>query len=72
VNRLIRVSYGPFRLGTLKPGEVEEIKPRVLFDQLGLEAAIEGHAVAKEKSKRPLRKKPSPRRPDGQAPRRPR
>jgi 23S rRNA pseudouridine2605 synthase len=62
VNRLIRVSYGPFRLGTLKPGEVEEIKPRVLRDQLGIEAAVEGHAVAKEKPKRPpLRKKPTPR-----------
>ncbi|WP_371155268.1 pseudouridine synthase [Jannaschia sp. 2305UL9-9] len=34
VNRLIRVSYGPFQLGTLAPDEVEEIKPRVLRDQL--------------------------------------
>ena len=36
VNRLIRISYGPFRLGTLKPGAIEEVKPRVLRDQLGL------------------------------------
>ncbi|GKY88373.1 pseudouridine synthase [Sinisalibacter aestuarii] len=36
VNRLIRVSYGPFRLGDLKPGEVEEVRPRVLRDQLGI------------------------------------
>ncbi len=36
VNRLIRVSYGPFRLGDLKPGAVEEVRPRVLRDQLGL------------------------------------
>ena len=36
VNRLIRVSYGPFQLGTLKQGEVEEIKGRVVRDQLGL------------------------------------
>ena len=36
VNRLIRVSYGPFRLNELQPGEVEEVKPRVLRDQLGL------------------------------------
>ncbi|PWJ21017.1 pseudouridine synthase [Jannaschia seohaensis] len=35
VNRLIRVSYGPFQLGKLAPGEVEEVKPRVLRDQLG-------------------------------------
>ena len=36
VNRLIRISYGPFRLGDLKPGAVEEVKSRVLRDQLGL------------------------------------
>lgn len=35
VNRLIRVSYGPFRLGDLKPGAVEEVKQRVLADQMG-------------------------------------
>ncbi|MCC6008546.1 MAG: pseudouridine synthase, partial [Rhodobacteraceae bacterium] len=35
VNRLIRVSYGPFRLGDLAPGAVEEIRPRHLRDQLG-------------------------------------
>jgi 23S rRNA pseudouridine2605 synthase len=35
VNRLIRVSYGPFRLGELEPGEVEEVRPKVLRDQLG-------------------------------------
>lgn len=35
VNRLIRVSYGPFRLGELQPGDVEEIRPKVLRDQLG-------------------------------------
>ena len=38
VNRLIRISYGPFQLGDLAPGAVEEIKPRVLRDQLGLPA----------------------------------
>jgi 23S rRNA pseudouridine2605 synthase len=35
VNRLIRVGYGPFRLGDLPPGAVEEVRPRVLADQLG-------------------------------------
>lgn len=35
VNRLIRVSYGPFQLGTLRKGDVEEVKARVLRDQLG-------------------------------------
>lgn len=38
VNRLIRLSYGPFQLGDLPPGAVEEVKPRVLRDQLGLPA----------------------------------
>lgn len=36
VNRLIRVSYGPFELGTLARGAVEEVNPRVLREQLGL------------------------------------
>ena len=36
VNRLIRIGYGPFRLGDLKPGAVEEIRGRVVRDQLGL------------------------------------
>src|SRR5210317_1128305 len=36
VNRLIRVSYGPFQLGQLKAGQVEEMRRRVLRDQLGL------------------------------------
>ncbi len=35
VNRLIRTSYGPFRLNDLKPGAVEEVRPKVLRDQLG-------------------------------------
>jgi 23S rRNA pseudouridine2605 synthase len=35
VNRLIRISFGPFQLGDLKRGEMEEISPRVLREQLG-------------------------------------
>ena len=35
VNRLIRLSFGPFQLGDLPEGAVEEVKPRVLRDQLG-------------------------------------
>jgi 23S rRNA pseudouridine2605 synthase len=34
-NRLIRISYGPFQLGDLKPGEVREVRGKVLRDQLG-------------------------------------
>jgi 23S rRNA pseudouridine2605 synthase len=35
VNRLIRVSFGPFQLLDLKPGEVDVVRRRVLIDQLG-------------------------------------
>jgi 23S rRNA pseudouridine2605 synthase len=35
VNRLIRVSYGPFQLGELPDGAVEEVKTRALREQLG-------------------------------------
>ncbi|RMI25312.1 rRNA pseudouridine synthase [Pseudoroseomonas wenyumeiae] len=38
VTRLIRVAYGPFQLGTLPKGAVEEVNAKVLRDQLGLEA----------------------------------
>ncbi|WP_170325845.1 pseudouridine synthase [Ruegeria arenilitoris] len=55
VNRLLRVSYGPFQLGSLKPGEVEEIRRRVMRDQLGLD----GEPEAKPKRPaRPQRKRP--------------
>lgn len=37
VNRLIRVSFGPFQLGDLPEGEAEEVRSRVLKDQLGAE-----------------------------------
>ena len=36
VNRLIRVSFGPFNLKNLPSGELEEVKNKVLNDQLGL------------------------------------
>ncbi len=35
VSRLIRVSFGPFQLGELAQGAVEEVKTRVLREQLG-------------------------------------
>jgi len=54
VNRLIRVSYGPFQLGKLAPGAVEEVKPRVLRDQLGL--TVEGTPES------PARRRPQRRR----------
>jgi 23S rRNA pseudouridine2605 synthase len=35
VNRLIRISYGPFQLGKLAEGAVDEVPRRVLKEQLG-------------------------------------
>ncbi|NKL23738.1 pseudouridine synthase [Rhizobium leguminosarum] len=35
VNRLIRISYGPFQLGDLPEGHVVEVRGRTLRDQLG-------------------------------------
>jgi 23S rRNA pseudouridine2605 synthase len=42
VDRLIRVAYGPFQLGNLPRGEVEEINRKVMKEQLG--AMIEASA----------------------------
>ena len=44
VNRLIRVSYGPFQLGELAEGEVEEVRTRVLREQLGDKIAAQAGA----------------------------
>ena len=53
VNRLIRISYGPFQLGDLAPGAVEEVRSRVLRDQLGLETpATEGRATERRATER--------------------
>lgn len=35
VSRLIRLSYGPFQLGSLRKGEVKEVASKVLREQLG-------------------------------------
>ncbi len=39
VNRLIRISFGPFQLGDLAPGEIAEVKTRMLREQLGARIA---------------------------------
>ncbi|WP_262268481.1 pseudouridine synthase [Microvirga yunnanensis] len=41
VNRLIRMSFGPFQLGDLEVGLVEEVRTKVLRDQLGEALAAE-------------------------------
>jgi 23S rRNA pseudouridine2605 synthase len=35
VTRLIRIAYGPFQLGNLDRGELAEVPPKVLREQLG-------------------------------------
>jgi len=54
VNRLIRVSYGPFQLAEMKLGEVEEIRPKVLREQLGItrETEVTHKETPKPKSPR--------------------
>ena len=52
VTRLIRVAYGPFQLGNLEKGRVEEVTGRVLVDQLGLPPR-ESHAKQNAHRRRP-------------------
>jgi len=40
VTRLIRVAYGPFQLGMLPRGAVEEVSAKVLREQIGAKAGI--------------------------------
>ena len=56
VNRLIRVSFGPFALGELAEGAVEEVKPKVLVDQLGKKLASELGLLASIKERRLARR----------------
>ncbi len=65
VNRLIRVAFGPFQLGHLAPGAIEEVPRKILLDQCGHLMGSEG------KQPRPIgtaRAKPRPKRPGGNKP----
>jgi 23S rRNA pseudouridine2605 synthase len=76
VNRLIRVSFGPFQLGELKPGEVEEVKTRVLQEQLGdklmraaganFSAPLREDATAKPRPPKPVAPKAAREKPTGE------
>ena len=52
VNRLIRISYGPFQLGKLASGKVEEVRRKVLRDQLGLDPEKGGDPVPPKRAKK--------------------
>ncbi|HUS52547.1 MAG TPA: pseudouridine synthase [Thermohalobaculum sp.] len=56
VNRLIRISYGPFQLGDLATGAVEEVRAKVLADQLGGQSSPPTQAPSRE-SVAPRRRK---------------
>ena len=63
VNRLIRVSFGPFTLGDIEPGQIEEVKTSVLKDQLGPRLArqlgVKRQPVREERRLPPARSKPT-------------
>jgi 23S rRNA pseudouridine2605 synthase len=44
VNRLIRVSFGPFQLGELAVGAIEEVRTRTLREQLGARVTAQAGA----------------------------
>ena len=49
VSRLIRISYGPFQLGGLKKGDVDEVREKVLKQQLGVQDCLGFAAKTKKK-----------------------
>jgi 23S rRNA pseudouridine2605 synthase len=51
VNRLIRLSFGPFQLGGLAPGAIEQVPGKVLAEQLGtrLGSAPSGRSRARNR-----------------------
>ena len=58
VNRLIRTSYGPFALGHLAVGAVDEVRRRVLREQLGLVVNDGAGPPQRQKKLAPARHKP--------------
>jgi 23S rRNA pseudouridine2605 synthase len=61
VTRLIRISFGPFQLGELPEGHVQELKGKMLRDQLGERLIEEAGAnfdadIAKPFSNKPVRR----------------
>jgi 23S rRNA pseudouridine2605 synthase len=56
VTRLIRIAYGPFQLGLLEPGQVDEVPSRVIKEQMGSKGSAE---PAKKAASRADRRRPS-------------
>ena len=68
VTRLIRLAYGPFQLGNLPRGGLEEVPPRVMREQFG-EEAKPGTAEKKPKPERRTRPPHSQKRAERKPPR---
>ena len=72
VNRLIRISYGPFQLNEMEVGEVREIRGKTLKDQLGtklieasgadFDSEIRTHMRGDRKDQKPAHGRPAQRR----------
>jgi 23S rRNA pseudouridine2605 synthase len=64
VSRLIRISYGPFQLADLAPGAIEEVKTRVLQEQISeriaREAGVDFAAPLREAAPAAPSRKPAP------------
>jgi 23S rRNA pseudouridine2605 synthase len=65
VNRLIRISFGPFQLAELREGEAQEIRTRLLKDQLGerlaSEAGVDFEGPSREQIQAPAQYTRAPR-----------
>lgn len=53
VNRLIRISYGPFHLGALRPGQVEEVPAELMHAALAEHGLSPGAEAGPDKTARP-------------------
>ena len=62
VNRLIRISFGPFQLGDLKPGEGDEVRRKILRDQLGIEPEQGGKMASTSQKPRQVNRRRKPQR----------
>jgi 23S rRNA pseudouridine2605 synthase len=60
VTRLIRTAYGPFQLGKLGRGEVEEVPARVIRDQIPDFAPPPDRETREARAAAPTRRRPAP------------
>jgi 23S rRNA pseudouridine2605 synthase len=68
VNRLIRVSYGPFQLGKMPPGSVDEVSPSAMKEMLGPLMPALPARVAQYPARAAITKHEEPSKPTRQGP----